>query len=251
MSKRIRPLPVAIFAAVLFLTVRLGNLWQDLTLQVGAESAAQAAAKPAAPSPPAKPAPAAAAPATNAPGAQAANPPSPANPAAAQAANPPAALPAGPAADPQAAALPLDLTDSEIGLLQSLAQRREALDQRAHALELREGLLQAAEKRLDAKIAKLGELQTTLQGLLKQYDTKSDAQLQSLVKIYETMKPKDAARIWNELEMPVLLQVVERMREMKAAPILAAMNPDAAKRVTDELIRRRQLPGSPLAGGNG
>ena len=54
----------------------------------------------------------------------------------------------------------------------------------------------------------------------------------SLVKIYEKMKPKDAAQVFERLEMPVLLKVIERMKEAKTAPILAAMDPGKAKAVT-------------------
>ena len=50
-----------------------------------------------------------------------------------------------------------------------------------------------------------------------------------LVKLYESMKPRDAAAIFNELDMPVLLQVLDRMKEAKAAPVLAAMQPDKAR----------------------
>src|SRR3546814_17091245 len=67
----------------------------------------------------------------------------------------------------------------------------------------------------------------------------SEAQMQSLVKIYESMKPKDAARIFEELDMEVLLEVVERMKERKTAPILAEMNPERAKTGTPELDQRR------------
>jgi len=56
------------------------------------------------------------------------------------------------------------------------------------------------------------------------------------------MKPKDAARIFEELDMEVLLEVVERMKERKTAPILAQMNPQRAKTVTLELAQRRELP---------
>jgi flagellar motility protein MotE (MotC chaperone) len=56
------------------------------------------------------------------------------------------------------------------------------------------------------------------------------------------MKPKDAARIFEELEMDILLPVVERMKERKTAPILAKMNADKAKAITTELAQRRLLP---------
>ena len=62
---------------------------------------------------------------------------------------------------------------------------------------------------------------------------------QGLVKLYEAMKPRDAATIFNDLDMPVLLQVVDRMKEAKAAPVLAAMQPDKARDLTARLAQMR------------
>ena len=73
------------------------------------------------------------------------------------------------------------------------------------------------------------------------HDAAEEARLASLIKIYETMKPKAAAEIFDRLEMPVLIEVVERMREVKAADVLARMNPVKAKQVTSELARRSEL----------
>ena len=78
---------------------------------------------------------------------------------------------------------------------------------------MRENLLAATEKRLNSKLAELNGLKKRIQELLKKHDKQQEAKLKSLVKIYETMKPKDAARIFEQLEMPVLLDVVERMRD--------------------------------------
>jgi flagellar motility protein MotE (MotC chaperone) len=57
------------------------------------------------------------------------------------------------------------------------------------------------------------------------------------------MKPKDAARIFEQLEMPILLDVIERMKERKAAPVIADMNPEKAKKLTIEMFKRRRLAG--------
>lgn len=53
------------------------------------------------------------------------------------------------------------------------------------------------------------------------------------------MKPKDAATIFNDLTMPVLLQVMDRMKDAKAAAVMAAMKPDKARDVTAELVQMR------------
>lgn len=135
-----------------------------------------------------------------------------------------------------------DLTDEELSLLQALSQRREELEQRAREVDEREVLLKAAEQRIEQKIRELEGLQETIEALLVQHDEQTEAQMKSLVKIYESMKPKQAARIFEELDMDVLLEVIERMKERKSAPILAQMNPQRAKTVTLELAQRRELP---------
>lgn len=137
---------------------------------------------------------------------------------------------------------PLTMTDEEVDLLQSLAERRDEIERRTKRVEEREALLQAAERRIEEKVDGLKELQRTIEDLLKQYEEQTETQYQSLVKIYENMKPKDAARIFEELEMDILLPVVERMKERKTAPILAKMNADKAKAITTELAQRRLLP---------
>jgi len=137
---------------------------------------------------------------------------------------------------------PLSMTDEEVDLLQSLARRREELELRARRVDEREVLLQAAERRIEEKVADLTALQKNIETLLQQHQEQTESQYQSLVKIYENMKPKDAARIFEELDMAILLPVIERMKERKTAPILAKMDAEKAKAITTELAERRKLP---------
>ncbi len=154
----------------------------------------------------------------------------------------PATMPPAPGASPAAAApLPQLPSTEEMQVLQQLSARRQALDARAEELERRADLLRAGEARLDQKLREMQDVEAVLQGLLKTQGAQQEAQIRSLVKIYENMKPRDAARIFEELEMPTLLQVVERMSERKLAPVMADMNPAKARKVTEELARQRQF----------
>ena len=137
---------------------------------------------------------------------------------------------------------PTLLTQAEIDLLQQLAERRRVLESREQELVIRTGLLTAAESRIDKKVEELKVLRETISGLIKKFDKQQDAKLLSLVKIYENMKPKDAARIFEELEMSTLLEVAERMKERKLAPVMAKMNPEKARDMTVELSQLRSLP---------
>lgn len=222
---RLRLVPVVLFAGGLLLTVKVGGIWQDLTVDAGRASVAETTGG-AAPQ-------------------EDAGPPEAAAPTADPAASDEAALP-GDGEDlmavPSGPTDPLAYTDEEIELLQSLAKRRDALEARERALGDREALIAATEKRIDDKLVELQHVQVTIEGLVKRHDADQDAQLDSLVKIYENMKPKDAAQIFEDLEMDVLLDVVERMKERKVAPVLALMNPEKAREVTLELAQRRELP---------
>lgn len=133
-------------------------------------------------------------------------------------------------------------TDAEVEVLQKLAKRRDELNRRARNIDLRETMLVATERRVKVKITELKKLQEIVQKLLKKHDGEQETKYLSLVKIYESMKPKDAARIFEHLDMKVLLNVVERMREARTGPILAKMAPVKAKALTMALAERRNLP---------
>ena len=152
----------------------------------------------------------------------------------------PQAKPAGRACETPPPPLPT-FSEAEIAVLQQLGERRDALAARESELDRSAALLRATEARIDEKVASLKSLQATLEGLIRQHDAEQEAKLKSLVKIYESMKPKDAARIFEELDLETLLPVAERMNERRLAPVMAVMNPTKAKDITVELKRLRQL----------
>ncbi len=137
---------------------------------------------------------------------------------------------------------PTLLSPAEIEILQQLTVRRDNLDAREREFGAREGLLKAAEERIEKKIAELQNLRSTIDSLIKKFDAQQDAKLNSLVKIYENMKPKSAARIFEQLEMNTLLEVAERMKERKLAAIMAQLGEERAREVTVELRRLREMP---------
>jgi flagellar motility protein MotE (MotC chaperone) len=156
-----------------------------------------------------------------------------------------------PAPTPAPAATPADqpsgpppISDSERAVLLELRQRRQELEAREQTIAAREALLAAAERKISARVDELRGLQTRLEALDTTRRERDEASWRGLVKVYETMKPREAAAIMNDLDMPVLLGVLDRMKEAKAAPILAAMQPDKARQVTAELAQMRQRANS-------
>lgn len=134
-------------------------------------------------------------------------------------------------------------TASEIEVLQALSQRRDNLDKRERMIADKEALLEAAAQEVDRKIAELNKLKTEMEKLLGTQQQMEEGRLRSLVKIYEGMKPKEAAIIFNTLDLDVLLAIIGNMNERKATPIMAEMDPEKARIVTIRLAEQRKLPG--------
>jgi flagellar motility protein MotE (MotC chaperone) len=133
-------------------------------------------------------------------------------------------------------------SEAERSLLLDLRSRRKELDGRAQSVEQREALLAAAERRMAERLNELSVLQTRLELLENTRRDRDEANWRGMVKTYETMRPRDAATIFNDLDQAVLIQVLDRMKEAKAAPILAAMQPDRARVATTELVKWRSRP---------
>ncbi len=122
--------------------------------------------------------------------------------------------------------------NSRDALINRLGDRRDALEKRERDLKLREDLLAAAEKRLKAQIKELQKQKEDDEGP----DGKSRKQnTKDLVIIYESMKPKDAAKIFNALSLNVLYSLATAMNPRKMSAVLAEMEVKAAERLTVEM----------------
>jgi flagellar motility protein MotE (MotC chaperone) len=140
-----------------------------------------------------------------------------------------------------------EVSEAERAILLDLRRRRTELDGKAAQLAEREGLLAAAERRLADRVAELASLQARLEALEMARSERDEDAWRGLVKLYEAMKPRDAATIFNDLDRPVLLGVLDRMKAAKAAQVLAAMQPERARQATAELARRRAEANRPAA----
>ncbi|WP_203077040.1 MotE family protein [Falsiroseomonas ponticola] len=151
----------------------------------------------------------------------------------------PATPPAAPASAPAAPPGPTPEQLAERAVLEALRARRAEIEAREQQAAARETVVAAAERRLAQRVQELSALQQRLEALERDRAEREEAGLRGLVKLYEGMRPRDAATIFDELEMPVLVRIVDRMREAKASPVMGAMRPERARLLTAELARLR------------
>ncbi|MDZ4760770.1 MAG: hypothetical protein SGJ21_06840 [Alphaproteobacteria bacterium] len=134
------------------------------------------------------------------------------------------------------------ISEQEIFVLRSLSERRKALDDREAGIETREQMAAAAEQRLEDQIAELKTIEADAQKVLAAMDAKRDERMASLVKTYEAMKPKDAARIFDSMDDKVLIDLAKGMKAATLAAVLAAMDPKRAEALTKMLAALADLP---------
>lgn len=136
-------------------------------------------------------------------------------------------------------------TGAERVILERLQERRQQLDTRARELDIREGLLAAAEKRVEARLGELKEVEAHIAAASEKKDEAETIRLKSLVAMYENMKPRDAAKIFDRLELGVLIDVASQIKPRAMADILAQMSPDIAEHLTVELASRAHAADKP------
>ena len=129
---------------------------------------------------------------------------------------------------------------AERAILERLQERRQELDTRARELDIRESLIKAAEKRMEGQLTELKATEARITVATEQKDEAQAARFKGLVTMYENMKPRDAAKIFDRLDTGVLLEVVSKIEPRKMADILALMSPDAAQHLTVELASQAQ-----------
>lgn len=149
-----------------------------------------------------------------------------------------------PVAEPQRGSSP-----GERAVLERLQDRRQEIESRARELEMRENLLKQAEGRLDSKLIEVKSIEGKIAGAAENRDKAEVQRFKSLVSMYENMKPKDAARIFDKLDLKVLVELVNQINPRKMSDILAQMSSEAAQRLTVDLAQRADTERGSGAGG--
>jgi flagellar motility protein MotE (MotC chaperone) len=132
-------------------------------------------------------------------------------------------------------------------LLARLSDRRTELDSIQTELDMRSALVDAAEKRLEERAAAVSAMEAQIGALVAQKKAMDESQLKTIVGMYETMKPKDAAAVFNTLDIDVLLRVARNMNPRKMAPIMAKMATARADELTVRLAAVEPEPTAALA----
>ncbi len=134
--------------------------------------------------------------------------------------------------------VPEPVSESERAILEKLAARRDTLKHRGEELDLREQMLKDAERKLESGVSDLKGAEDRAGSEGSKRAEAEKAGLKTLVTMYETMKPKDAARVFDRLSLDTLVPIVMAMNPRKMAEVLALMGSESAEKLTVALANR-------------
>jgi flagellar motility protein MotE (MotC chaperone) len=130
------------------------------------------------------------------------------------------------------------VSPSERAILERLQSRRRELEARSREIDIRESLLKAAEKRIESRVEEVKAVESRINTATQQKTETDAARFKGIITMYEGMKPKDAAKVFDHLEMPVLIEIATQIAPRKMSDILGLMTTEAAERLTVEMARR-------------
>lgn len=160
--------------------------------------------------------------------------------------------PAVPETKPEGTPVKMDETQpqvsaSERAILERLQARRQEIESRQREIDIRESLLKSAEKRIENKVEEMKAVESRINATQAEQKAAEAQRLKGLVTMYEGMKPKDAARVFDRLEMGVLIEIASAIAPRKMSDILGLMSSEAAERLTVEMARRANGGGDQAA----
>ena len=160
--------------------------------------------------------------------------------------------PAAPETKPEGTPVKMDeaqpqVSASERAILERLQSRRQEIEARQREIDIRESLLKSAEKRIEGKVEEMKAVESRITATQAEQKAAEAQRLKGLVTMYEGMKPKDAARVFDRLEMGVLIEIASAIAPRKMSDILGLMSSEAAERLTVEMARRANGGGDQAA----
>lgn len=126
--------------------------------------------------------------------------------------------------------------NAELTLVQLLEKKKAELDAKEMELKEREARLNQLSQEIEAKIVKYSKVKQELEGSYKKRDAAEGEKVSGLVKIYESMAPKDAAARIQELDEDIALLILSKMKQKVSAKILAIIEPVRAAELSQSMV---------------
>lgn len=133
-----------------------------------------------------------------------------------------------------------DLSADEINHLKKLVERKDELDSREEELRRLEAELTAQKTEIEKKMKSLEETRAGITGVLSERSTQDQAKVDSLVQMYSTMKPAQAAKVLEAMDEDLAVEIIGKMKKKNAAEVLNLMKAEKAQAFSEKFAGYRK-----------
>jgi len=134
----------------------------------------------------------------------------------------------------------LDLSPEMVQMLATLGEQQEGINRREETFEVQEKQLLVLKAELAKRLKQIEKVEQKLEAMVKEQEALDSARVKSLVKVFESMKPAQAAPILSKMDARSLLFVLTQMKGQKIAAILAQLPPEEAANISVVLTGQAQ-----------
>lgn len=129
------------------------------------------------------------------------------------------------AAKPSQSADP-EVAKAEADLVQNILTRQSTFDDEQKNLEEQKHILDAAQAAINEKMRNLDSSMAALAERQAAHRETMSAETDRLVRIYEEMPPKEAAAVFNIMDIHVLVSIANKMSPRKISAVMGYMMPE-------------------------
>ncbi|MFN7729566.1 MAG: magnesium transporter MgtE N-terminal domain-containing protein [Bdellovibrio sp.] len=128
-----------------------------------------------------------------------------------------------------------DFTDEELNHFSKLNERKRELDAREEELTRLEAELAAQKAELETRMTGLESTRREISSVLEGRVKSDDKKVETLMQMYSNMKPQQAAKVFEEMDEDLAVEIIGRMKKKNAAEIMNIVKPEKAKIFSEKL----------------
>ena len=134
-----------------------------------------------------------------------------------------------------------------INYLKKLEERKNQLDAREQELNRIEKELQEQRGEIEKKLGELTQMRQEISSSLDDRVKIDDQKVDVLVQVYSTMKPPQAAKIFESMDEDLAVEILGRMKKKSAADIMNLMKAEKAQAISEKYAGYKRKPASSAA----
>ena len=127
-------------------------------------------------------------------------------------------------------------------MIEIIENKNREIKKKEEELRLKEVRLEALEAKILKDLKKIEKSISESKEQMGAQDAKTKANVNSLIKVYSSMKPEEAASLVEAIDEELALSIVSGMKSKIAGQVLSKLNVKVAKRISEKLAGKKEKP---------